>query len=209
MRGSLRLLPAAAMLCAGCYTVTRQYVPHYTLESALVRGDSSEREIQTSGLRFEDGPLAARFLVGTSQIEVDLENRQAFFVRLLWEEGAVVLPEGTTSPLMLTGQTYATCWEAKRASTVPREARLSTAVVPCARLQQGIAGWTESSLIPGMPSTIDIYVRDSTIARQQRQFRGARVGLMLPAEVDGVRRTYLLRFRLDSLPVRIDTTPSP
>lgn len=206
MRPKTFLLLTTALASTACYTVTRTFDPHYSLESVAVRTDSGERAVPASGLGFVDGALAARFLLGRSQIEVDLENRTAYVVRVLWDDAAIVLPEGRSSPVMLARQTYISCWEPKRASTVPREARTITSFVPCVRLESGTGGWIERSLLPGLPARIEAYTRDTTISRQQREYRGATLGLLLPAEVDGIRRTYLLRFRLDSLPVRTDTS---
>ncbi|MEX2181651.1 MAG: hypothetical protein WD771_06380 [Gemmatimonadaceae bacterium] len=209
MRALLALVALATAACLPPFT--HDLVPVVSLSSverpAAARERYGEQVISTrsdSGVTkysFEDQMIEILFLVRYSDILFDLRNKTDHSLRLLWTETAMVMPEGSVSPVMMNGWKYTDCRAEKPPAVIPKGVTITDFITPCSRLSF-YSSWNEAPLFnDGRRAAYD-----TTVTRVETEMRNVLVGkkltVLMPLQIEGVTNEYTFTFSVDSIDVR-------
>lgn len=213
MRTHLTKLLALAVLAVGACVAPYTHRVSPVVRLTEVERPASTREqwgpqvlstVEDSGVTrysFEDNMILARFVVGEDEVLFDLKNKTDHSIRLLWTETTMVLPDGSVSPVMMTGWKYSECRNEKPPAVIPRGVTIDDLILPCSKLYLG-STWSQMPLFQdGAEYAYDSTLTE-TVGRVRTRTSGKRLSILMPLQIEGVTNEYTFTFGVDSVHVR-------
>lgn len=205
------LVAAAVLAALGCVhqgTVLRPAISieRTVLYPAAAAPLGSSASTKNGGVSFRDSTLTASFAPTADALLVTISNHSPSPVRVRWDDAAITTTAGLASRVVQIGESASSCQQPSAAITIPPDASAAALLTACEEAYAyGPTGLVTGSLFLGLSERYAAYIPDSTLQRIRRDVTGKRFSLLLPTEVDGVRRDYLFRFVVDSVGIGKDT----
>lgn len=195
------LITFLAVIQCGCYVAGQQ--ARYDIRLAEVQrpADAKERygeqliekrQAQGDSLKywFEDKMVSILWVPTTTRVNFLITNKTEHSVKILWDESAFVMPNGTSRRVVHNGVKYSEVNNSQPPSVIARGGMLNDFIVSadqCVNL--GVdGGWYEAAFLPKSPDAAAV-----------QTLKGMTFSILLPLQIDGVTNEYQFSFSIDDV----------
>ncbi len=179
-------------------------------------GTTAEIKIDTSkSFFFEDSLLRTGIFLSHTQVNFTVFNKSDHTMKLLWDDAVFIEPDNSTTRIMHEGIKFTDKNNSMPASIIPRRGKIEDLATPTNRVswREGYGSVSGEWQEDGIFKWEQHFQNDSTAipTKEIAQFYesaqkniGAKVGLLLPFEIEGVKNEYTFWFQVQK--VELDTS---
>lgn len=197
----LFLLFCAALVFAGC--AGGQVVTYNSTIDSVERPDDAEdrygeytiTESDTAGYVYEDELIQATFVSsGGSRVLGTLENKTDYSIQVRVEQGAFILPGGSSDRIMLGDMSFANRNQEVQPITIPSGATSTTIFIPQSKVDMDQYGLALSPIIS--PGEVGGTGRNNPTSADVRENMGTTYSLLLPIQIQDTVNEYTFTFKV-------------
>lgn len=186
---------AVAIGCSGGRAVTY----NSTIDEVERPSDAAERYGEytvsetDSSYVYEDELVRAGFLTSGGSVLMNVENKTDYSVQIRLEQGAFVMPGGSSERILTGGMSYASRNDQVQPITVPSGASTTTTLIPQSAVSMGQYGVSVAPMFePDFLSSTGNETADDVEANVGETF-----SLLLPIEIQGNVNEYTFNFEVE------------
>jgi hypothetical protein len=193
----LFLFATVIALAAGCQT-GRLVSYNSTIDSVERPEDTAERygeytvSMQDTSYVYEDELVRAAFATSGSSVFMSVENKTDYSIQVLVEQGAFVMPSGSSERILLGDMSYANRNQEVQPITVPSGASSSATLIPQSNVSSGQYGLNFTPIFG--PSVLR--ANGDATKQDVEENIGKTFSLLLPMKIQDAVNEYTFNFEV-------------